>query len=141
MHQGAEDAAADAGEEEQIWREGEHHGPVARPQPCSPAPTLQRPGCSASSRSSAETHDVYLSWQGNLLRKMLLNNYLQNKKSSSKGEIVDAAGGGECAAPAPVLCHTHLECPAPMPWWDRGWSCSPCPYLHGRKGSGVEGRD
>ncbi|KFW69500.1 Inositol 1,4,5-trisphosphate receptor type 2, partial [Pygoscelis adeliae] len=40
-----------------------------------------------------ETRDIYLSWQGNLLRKMLLNNYLQNKKSSSKGEIMDAAGG------------------------------------------------
>lgn len=36
MHQGAEDAAADAGEEEQIRREGEHHGPMARPQPRSP---------------------------------------------------------------------------------------------------------
>uniref|UniRef100_A0A8C8S4G5 Inositol 1,4,5-trisphosphate receptor n=1 Tax=Pelusios castaneus TaxID=367368 RepID=A0A8C8S4G5_9SAUR len=31
--------------------------------------------------------------KGNTLRKMLLSNYLQNKKSSSKGEIVDASGG------------------------------------------------
>ncbi|XP_074833871.1 inositol 1,4,5-trisphosphate-gated calcium channel ITPR3 isoform X2 [Carettochelys insculpta] len=33
--------------------------------------------------------------RGNTLRKMLLSNYLQNKKSSSKGEIVDTAGGGQ----------------------------------------------
>uniref|UniRef100_A0A8C8SIL2 Inositol 1,4,5-trisphosphate receptor n=1 Tax=Pelusios castaneus TaxID=367368 RepID=A0A8C8SIL2_9SAUR len=33
--------------------------------------------------------------KGNTLRKMLLSNYLQNKKSSSKGEIVDASGGGQ----------------------------------------------
>lgn len=64
-----------------------------------------------------EPHDVYLSWQGNLLRKMLLNNYLQNKKSSSKGEIVDAAGGGECPSPAPSVsfcaAHACLECLVP----------------------------
>uniref|UniRef100_A0A8C8RMY9 Inositol 1,4,5-trisphosphate receptor n=1 Tax=Pelusios castaneus TaxID=367368 RepID=A0A8C8RMY9_9SAUR len=40
-----------------------------------------------------KTHCVYFSRQGNTLRKMLLSNYLQNKKSSSKGEIVDASGG------------------------------------------------
>uniref|UniRef100_A0A8D2MRF9 Inositol 1,4,5-trisphosphate receptor n=1 Tax=Zonotrichia albicollis TaxID=44394 RepID=A0A8D2MRF9_ZONAL len=39
--------------------------------------------------------------RGNLLRKMLMNNYLQNKRSSSKGEMGDAAGGGECPSPAP----------------------------------------
>uniref|UniRef100_A0A8C3IN65 Inositol 1,4,5-trisphosphate receptor n=1 Tax=Chrysemys picta bellii TaxID=8478 RepID=A0A8C3IN65_CHRPI len=33
--------------------------------------------------------------RGNTLRKMLVSNYLQNKKSSSKGEIVDTTGGGE----------------------------------------------
>uniref|UniRef100_A0A8C3PTE2 Inositol 1,4,5-trisphosphate receptor n=1 Tax=Calidris pygmaea TaxID=425635 RepID=A0A8C3PTE2_9CHAR len=38
--------------------------------------------------------------RGNLLRKMLLNNYLQNKKSSSKGEMVDASGGGESSHPS-----------------------------------------
>uniref|UniRef100_A0A8U8BW08 Inositol 1,4,5-trisphosphate receptor n=1 Tax=Geospiza parvula TaxID=87175 RepID=A0A8U8BW08_GEOPR len=43
-----------------------------------------------------DTGDVCLPWQGNLLRKMLMNNYLQNKRSSSKGEMGDAAGGGEC---------------------------------------------
>lgn len=44
MHQGAEDAAADAGEEEQIWREGEHHDPITCPQPCclSVQPSLPR---------------------------------------------------------------------------------------------------
>lgn len=47
--------------------------------------------------------DVCLPWQGNLLRKMLMNNYLQNKRSSSKGEMGDAAGGGECPSPAPSL--------------------------------------
>uniref|UniRef100_A0A8C2U7R5 Inositol 1,4,5-trisphosphate receptor n=1 Tax=Coturnix japonica TaxID=93934 RepID=A0A8C2U7R5_COTJA len=52
--------------------------------------------------------------RGNLLRKMLLNNYLQNKKSSSKGEIVDAAGGGECqdqdwSAIAAVQCRLDRE--------------------------------
>uniref|UniRef100_A0A8C9NXI9 Inositol 1,4,5-trisphosphate receptor n=1 Tax=Serinus canaria TaxID=9135 RepID=A0A8C9NXI9_SERCA len=39
--------------------------------------------------------------RGNLLRKMLMNNYLQNKRSSSKGEMGDAAGGGECPSPSP----------------------------------------
>lgn len=48
-----------------------------------------------------DTGDVCLPWQGNLLRKMLMNNYLQNKRSSSKGEMGDAAGGGECPFPAP----------------------------------------
>ncbi|XP_026510954.1 inositol 1,4,5-trisphosphate receptor type 3 [Terrapene carolina triunguis] len=33
--------------------------------------------------------------RGNTLRKMLVSNYLQNKKSSSKGEIVDTTGGGQ----------------------------------------------
>lgn len=34
-----------------------------------------------------------------------MNNYLQNKRSSSKGEMGDAAGGGECpsAAPSPQI--------------------------------------
>uniref|UniRef100_A0A8C3MN76 Inositol 1,4,5-trisphosphate receptor n=1 Tax=Geospiza parvula TaxID=87175 RepID=A0A8C3MN76_GEOPR len=36
--------------------------------------------------------------RGNLLRKMLMNNYLQNKRSSSKGEMGDAAGGGDGGA-------------------------------------------
>uniref|UniRef100_A0A8D0KPI7 Inositol 1,4,5-trisphosphate receptor n=1 Tax=Salvator merianae TaxID=96440 RepID=A0A8D0KPI7_SALMN len=35
-----------------------------------------------------------LSYQGNTLRKMLLANYLQTKKSGSKGEIVDPSGTG-----------------------------------------------
>ncbi|XP_046760104.1 inositol 1,4,5-trisphosphate receptor type 3 isoform X3 [Gallus gallus] len=50
--------------------------------------------------------------RGNLLRKMLLNNYLQNKKSSSKGEIVDAAGGGQdqdWSAIAAVQCRLDRE--------------------------------
>uniref|UniRef100_A0A8C0VA62 Inositol 1,4,5-trisphosphate receptor n=2 Tax=Passeriformes TaxID=9126 RepID=A0A8C0VA62_CYACU len=38
---------------------------------------------------------------GNLLRKMLMNNYLQNKRSSSKGEMGDAAGGGDITALVP----------------------------------------
>ncbi|XP_044869845.1 inositol 1,4,5-trisphosphate receptor type 3 isoform X4 [Mauremys mutica] len=33
--------------------------------------------------------------RGNTLRKMLVSNYLQNKKLSSKGEIVDTTGGGQ----------------------------------------------
>ncbi|XP_038235663.1 inositol 1,4,5-trisphosphate receptor type 3 isoform X5 [Dermochelys coriacea] len=33
--------------------------------------------------------------RGNTLRKMLVSNYLQNKKSNSKGEIVDTTGGGQ----------------------------------------------
>ncbi|XP_028925641.1 inositol 1,4,5-trisphosphate receptor type 3 [Ornithorhynchus anatinus] len=33
--------------------------------------------------------------RGNTLRKMLLNNYLQNRKSSSKGEIPDPSGSGQ----------------------------------------------
>lgn len=48
VYQGAEDAAADAGEEEQVRREGEHRGPVARLQPRSLSP-----GCSATSCSGA----------------------------------------------------------------------------------------
>ncbi|NXE81143.1 ITPR3 protein, partial [Cochlearius cochlearius] len=50
--------------------------------------------------------------RGNLLRKMLLNNYLQNKKSSSKGEMVDAAGGGQdqdWSAIAAVQCRLDRE--------------------------------
>uniref|UniRef100_A0A8C4K7G0 Inositol 1,4,5-trisphosphate receptor n=1 Tax=Dromaius novaehollandiae TaxID=8790 RepID=A0A8C4K7G0_DRONO len=50
--------------------------------------------------------------RGNLLRKMLLNNYLQNKKSSSKGELVDAAGGGQdqdWSAIAAVQCRLDRE--------------------------------
>uniref|UniRef100_A0A8C0V730 Inositol 1,4,5-trisphosphate receptor n=1 Tax=Cyanistes caeruleus TaxID=156563 RepID=A0A8C0V730_CYACU len=39
--------------------------------------------------------------RGNLLRKMLMNNYLQNKRSSSKGEMGDAAGGGDITALVP----------------------------------------
>uniref|UniRef100_A0A8C3EY59 Inositol 1,4,5-trisphosphate receptor n=1 Tax=Corvus moneduloides TaxID=1196302 RepID=A0A8C3EY59_CORMO len=52
-------------------------------------PSLGTQGCLASSAL------------GNLLRKTLMNNYLQNKRSSSKGEMGDAAGGGECPSPAP----------------------------------------
>lgn len=33
--------------------------------------------------------------QGNMLRKTLMSNYLQHKKSSSKGEVVDAAVAGK----------------------------------------------
>lgn len=84
-----------------------------------------------------DTQDVHLSWQGNLLRKMLLNNYLQNKKSSSKGEIMDAAGGGECSSPVHSLslcaAHTHLESPAPEPGWDQVCSWLPCLPLRGSK--------
>uniref|UniRef100_A0A8B9FQN2 Inositol 1,4,5-trisphosphate receptor n=1 Tax=Amazona collaria TaxID=241587 RepID=A0A8B9FQN2_9PSIT len=48
--------------------------------------------------------------RGNLLRKMLLNNYLQNKKSSSKGEIMDAAGGDQdWSAIAAVQCRLDRE--------------------------------
>ncbi|NXF97233.1 ITPR3 protein, partial [Eubucco bourcierii] len=50
--------------------------------------------------------------RGNLLRKMLLNNYLQNKKSSSKGEMVDAAGAGQdqdWSAIAAVQCRLDRE--------------------------------
>uniref|UniRef100_A0A8C3KMJ0 Inositol 1,4,5-trisphosphate receptor n=1 Tax=Calidris pygmaea TaxID=425635 RepID=A0A8C3KMJ0_9CHAR len=50
--------------------------------------------------------------RGNLLRKMLLNNYLQNKKSSSKGEMVDASGGGQdqdWSAIAAVQCRLDRE--------------------------------
>uniref|UniRef100_A0A803Y733 Inositol 1,4,5-trisphosphate receptor n=1 Tax=Meleagris gallopavo TaxID=9103 RepID=A0A803Y733_MELGA len=59
---------------------------------------------------------------GNLLRKMLLNNYLQNKKSSSKGEIVDAAGGGECPYPIPsVSFSSHPSMSSPV-GQDQDWS-------------------
>ncbi|NXA67790.1 ITPR3 protein, partial [Mohoua ochrocephala] len=50
--------------------------------------------------------------RGNLLRKMLMNNYLQNKRSSSKGEMGDAAGGGQdqdWSAIAAVQCRLDRE--------------------------------
>uniref|UniRef100_A0A8D2MP68 Inositol 1,4,5-trisphosphate receptor n=1 Tax=Zonotrichia albicollis TaxID=44394 RepID=A0A8D2MP68_ZONAL len=54
--------------------------------------------------------------RGNLLRKMLMNNYLQNKRSSSKGEMGDAAGGGlgwlpdqDWSAIAAVQCRLDRE--------------------------------
>uniref|UniRef100_A0A663MJA0 Inositol 1,4,5-trisphosphate receptor n=1 Tax=Athene cunicularia TaxID=194338 RepID=A0A663MJA0_ATHCN len=83
------------------------HGPSPAPHPCWQCP----------SRCSPQVLSL-----GNLLRKMLLNNYLQNKKSSSKGEIVDAAGGGECSPPAPSLSlpsHPSLSSCAGQ---DQDWS-------------------
>uniref|UniRef100_A0A8C4UVK8 Inositol 1,4,5-trisphosphate receptor n=1 Tax=Falco tinnunculus TaxID=100819 RepID=A0A8C4UVK8_FALTI len=53
--------------------------------------------------------------RGNLLRKMLLNNYLQNKKSSSKGEMVDAL----CSLCATTASHLPVSCP---PGQDQDWS-------------------
>ncbi|NXF12916.1 ITPR3 protein, partial [Smithornis capensis] len=50
--------------------------------------------------------------RGNLLRKTLMNNYLQNKRSSSKGEMGDAAGGGQdqdWSAIAAVQCRLDRE--------------------------------
>lgn len=39
--------------------------------------------------------------QGNQLRKMLLQNYLQNRKSSSRGDLPDPMGTGQCRLPCP----------------------------------------
>uniref|UniRef100_A0A7M4F8Y9 Inositol 1,4,5-trisphosphate receptor n=1 Tax=Crocodylus porosus TaxID=8502 RepID=A0A7M4F8Y9_CROPO len=50
--------------------------------------------------------------RGNTLRKTLLSNYLQHKKSSSKGEVVDAAGAGQdqdWSAIAAVQCRLDRE--------------------------------
>uniref|UniRef100_H0XR47 Inositol 1,4,5-trisphosphate receptor n=1 Tax=Otolemur garnettii TaxID=30611 RepID=H0XR47_OTOGA len=41
--------------------------------------------------------------QGNQLRKMLLQNYLQNRKSSSRGELPDPMGTGQYRLPLPRL--------------------------------------
>uniref|UniRef100_A0A8C6JUL7 Inositol 1,4,5-trisphosphate receptor n=1 Tax=Melopsittacus undulatus TaxID=13146 RepID=A0A8C6JUL7_MELUD len=57
--------------------------------------------------------------RGNLLRKMLLNNYLQNKKSSSKGEIMDAAGGGDLLSCASAASHPSMSSHA---GGDQDWS-------------------
>lgn len=45
-------------------------------------------------------------FQGNQLRKMLLQNYLQNRKSGPRGELTDPTGSGQChgrALPHPAL--------------------------------------
>lgn len=110
---------------------------VLSPAPCQGSFQGAQPPPALVLALPRDTRDVRLSWQGNLLRKMLLNNYLQNKKSSSKGEIMDAAGGGECPCPVHSLslcaAHTHLVSPAPEPGWDQVCSWLPCPHLQGSK--------
>uniref|UniRef100_A0A8C5JQ63 Inositol 1,4,5-trisphosphate receptor n=1 Tax=Junco hyemalis TaxID=40217 RepID=A0A8C5JQ63_JUNHY len=73
-----------------------------------------------------EIGDVCLPWQGNLLRKMLMNNYLQNKRSSSKGEMGDAAGGGECpgsgGAVLALCCHSITSLLSSHSGQDQDWS-------------------
>lgn len=50
--------------------------------------------------------------QGNQLRKMLLQNYLQNRKSSSRGDLPDPMGTGQYRFPLLCLWVAHL----PKPW-------------------------
>lgn len=54
-----------------------------------------------SGRRTLLTKRLILTFQGNQLRKMLLQNYLQNRKSSSRGELPDPTGSGQCHGPAP----------------------------------------
>lgn len=69
--------------------------------------------------------------QGNQLRRMLLQNYLQNRKSSSRGELPDPVGTGQYCRPTttgpgalpsvplpPSFPHTG----SPTPGLDQDWS-------------------
>lgn len=56
--------------------------------------------------------------QGNQLRKMLLQNYLQNRKSSSRGDLPDPVGAGQYCLPLPCLWAAH---------WPRTWALPPLP--------------
>lgn len=75
------------------------------------------------------------SLQGNQLRKMLLQNYLQNRKSSSRGDLPDPMGTGQsCVPPArplgsqftPGLSFPSLHAPPYVtflpPGLDQDWS-------------------
>lgn len=59
---------------------------------------------------------LILPFQGNQLRKMLLQNYLQNRKSGARGELADPAGSGQChgpTLPSPLPC-TAGSCFKPL---------------------------
>lgn len=103
VRQGAKDAAADAAEEDQVRGPGE-------------CPEGWVPGGPGHGRLRARTAWLDgrggdgLPWallpslQGNQLRKMLLQNYLQNRKSSSRGDLPDPMGTGQsCVPPARPL--------------------------------------
>lgn len=54
--------------------------------------------------------------QGNQLRKMLLQNYLQNRKSSSRGDLPDPMGTGQyCLLATGPLGGPPFCSPAPRP--------------------------
>lgn len=103
MRQGAADPAADAAQEEQVWGPGECPG------------RLGASGLARGSRGSGpglagqwlhgEMYQCGASFpppQGNQLRKMLLQNYLQNRKSSSRGDLPDPVGTGQYCLPRRV---------------------------------------
>lgn len=116
MREGAADTAADAAEEEQVWGPGECHAAFLGQNRGSGGRTLL-------------TKSLPLSSQGNQLRKMLLQNYLQNRKSGPRGELTDPTGSGQCHGPAlPRLawlalasnrCLSHAASPQGL---DQDWS-------------------
>lgn len=87
VREGAADTAADAAEEEQVRGPGECHAAFLGQSRVSGGRTLL-------------TKSLPLSSQGNQLRKMLLQNYLQNRKSGPRGELTDPTGSGQCHGPA-----------------------------------------
>lgn len=99
MREGAADAAADAAEEEQVRGPGE----------CPTHSITARAGAREAGRTLL-TKSLILPTQGNQLRKMLLQNYLQNRKSGARGELTDPTGSGQCHGPTPP--HPTLPCPA-----------------------------
>lgn len=98
MREGAADAAADAAEEEQVWGPGECHG-------------ITGLGKGSGGRTLA-TKSRISPFQGNQLRKMLLQNYLQNRKSGPRGELTDPTGSGvdqDWSAIAATQCRLDKE--------------------------------
>lgn len=90
MRQGAADAAADAAQEGQVWGPGK----------CRPAPGRQGRDWGHRWKGAKCTVGLAPSPQGNQLRKMLLQNYLQNRKSSSRGDLPDPMSVGQYCLPA-----------------------------------------
>lgn len=74
-----------------------------------PTPGCRGQGCRASgSKARSTLWGLAPSLQGNQLRKMLLQNYLQHRKSSSRGDLPDPMGIGQyrllCSASGWPVC-------------------------------------
>lgn len=118
MHQGAADPAADAAQENQVWGPGECPGGASAgwaSQECPGAQVVKPIGPVVNGALYPQWGLTPILPQGNQLRKMLLQNYLQNRKSTSRGDLPDPMGTGQYRLLLPLGPPFCSPVPPPLP--------------------------